>query len=369
MQDKQPNTPELDLAVLGWDTFFQRAFAAFDAEKLQPARVMAQHKGFFEVRTAYTNFLAGISGRLRHAARGPADLPAVGDWVVVNRSKNLSDRAHIAAVLPRKTKFSRKAPASDMDEQVIAANIDTVFIVQGLDLNFNVRRIERYLAMIYDSGALPVVILNKADLCAAAGEKRAEVRSVAFGVPVHIISSVNRSGYDELSPYLKQGHTIGFLGSSGVGKSTIINNLLGENVQKTSEVRAYDSKGRHTTTHREIFVMKAGGMLLDTPGMRELQLWEADSGVKDTFQDIDALAGKCRFRNCRHDSEPGCAVVQAVEEGAISAERRESFVKLKRELACLESKKEQEHWQKRNSGGKKLPKDMKRVIVAKPPQP
>lgn len=350
------------LEILGWDTFFQKQFEQFDTAKYQPARVMAQHKGFYELHAADMELMAPLSGKLKFEAKTQAELPAVGDWVVIDRIAQAADKALIRAVLSRKTKFSRKAPGDDTDEQVIAANIDTLFIVQGLDNNYNLRRIERYLTMAYESGASPVVILNKADICDDREQKLAEVQSAAFGVPVHIISSVTKLGYDELEPYQKKGATIAFLGSSGVGKSTIINTLLGKQVQKTCEVRAYDSKGRHTTTHREIFVMDSGALLLDTPGMRELQLWDADAGVKDTFHDIDALTVECRFSDCKHSGEPGCAVTRAVEEGRIDARRFESFKKLQKELEFLESKKEKELWLKRKAGEKKLSKVIKQFV-------
>lgn len=323
----------MTLHDLGWTDFFAAAFAPFAEQGLVPARVVAQ-KGLYQVSTGDAECFADLSGRLRHELKTPggaSGYPAVGDWVAL-RPPAGDGRALIQAVLPRRSKFSRKVAGQRTDEQVVAANVDTIFLVSGLDGDFNPRRIERYLTAAWNSGASPVVVLNKLDCCADPDGCLLEAESVALGVPVHRVSALTGENCAELHAYLGTGQTVSLLGSSGVGKSTLINRLLGRDVQRTSEVREGDDRGRHTTTHRELFTAPAGGMLVDTPGLREIQLWEGDQGIESAFADVESLAERCRFADCRHRGEPGCAVEAAAESGELPAERLESYRKLQREL-------------------------------------
>jgi ribosome biogenesis GTPase len=245
----------------------------------------------------------------------------------------------IHRVLPRKSKFSRKAAGDTTEEQVVAANVDTVWIVSSLDQDFSLRRIERYLTLAWESGASPVVVLTKSDLSGDGHRCTREVESISMGIPVHMTSSLTQDGINELEAYFCNHATVALLGSSGVGKSTLINALAGGVLQKTAEVRE-DGKGRHTTTHRQLLSLPNGGLIIDTPGMRELQLWESQTGLADTFGDIDQLATRCRFSDCRHAGEPGCAVVEAVRRGQLAEDRLQSYQKLQRELAHLERKQD-----------------------------
>ena len=323
----------MTLHDLGWDDFFATAFAPHAEQGLVPARVVAQ-KGLFQVSTGEAEHFADLAGKLRHELKGSggaSGYPAVGDWVAL-RPPTGDGRALIHAVLPRRSKFSRKVAGQRTDEQVVAANVDTIFLVSGLDGDFNPRRIERYLTAAWDSGAAPVVVLNKLDRCDDPDGCLLEVESVAMGVPVHRVSALTGENCGELAAYLGTGQTVSLLGSSGVGKSTLINRLLGRDVQRTREVREGDDRGRHTTTHRELFAVPAGGLLIDTPGLREIQLWEGDQGIESAFADVESLAESCRFADCRHHGEPGCAVEAAVESGALAPDRLESYRKLQREL-------------------------------------
>lgn len=334
---------------LGWNDFFETAFAPFRAEGMSPLRVLRENRGTYLALGASgiaddhnqdnTNIMASefaceISGKLRFETRTRAAFPAVGDWVAASIRPE-EDAATIHAVLPRKSAFSRKVAGQLTDEQVVAANIDIVFIVTGLDGNFNLRRIERYLSMAWESGAMPVVLLNKADLCPDPEEQKTAVEMIAPGVDVYLLCASEKSGLDIFQQYLKPGRTAAFLGSSGVGKSTIINSLLGSDRLETAEVSGFESRGRHTTTFRELILLPTGGMVVDTPGMRELQVWGDEDGVKQTFDDIETLATRCRFRDCSHEKEPGCAVQDAVSNGSLEAKRLGSYLKLRREFAYL----------------------------------
>jgi ribosome biogenesis GTPase len=332
----------LTLQDLGWNDFFASAFAPYAEQGLVPARVVAQ-KGLCQVSTGEAEHYADLAGKLRHELNGPggaAGYPAVGDWLAL-RPPTGEGRAMIHAVLPRRSKFSRKTSGQRTEEQVVAANIDTIFLVSGLDGDFNPRRIERYLTAAWDSGAQPVVVLNKLDRCEDPETCLLEVQAVAMGVPVHRVSARTGENCDQLTAYLGPGQTVSLLGSSGVGKSTLSNRILGREAQRTSEVREGDDRSRHTTTHRELFVVPSGGLLIDTPGLRELQLWEGDQGIETTFPDVEALTESCRFADCQHKGEPGCAVTAAVESGELSTERLESYRKLQREMHQLHVRRDE----------------------------
>jgi ribosome biogenesis GTPase len=329
-----------ELAALGWGAPYEQAFAPFGAEGLTPARVAVVHSGLYRLYSEQGELLAEVAGRVRHEASGRRDLPAVGDWVAI-RPRPAEARATIHAVLPRRTLFSRKAAGDETQEQVLAANVDTVFLLTGLDGDFNPRRVERYLVTAWDSGADPVVLLSKADLCEDVAARVAEIEAVAPGVPVYAVSARKREGLAALREYLRPGRTVALLGSSGAGKSTLINALLGEERLRTREVRLADSRGRHTTTRRELVPLPGGGLVIDTPGLRELALWEAGEGLPATFEDVEALASGCGFKDCRHKAEPRCAVLAAVAGGELPAERLESWRKLQSERRYLELKQDQ----------------------------
>ena len=327
------------LVRLGWGTFFSQAFDALDDPTLEPARVCIEHNHLYRIRTSADGpeRMAQASGSLKHSAQKQAALPGVGDWIAV-RARD-EDPVVIQAVLPRRTCFSRKAAGNVAAEQVVAANVDTVLIVSGLDGDFNVRRIQRYLVAAGDSGATPVVVLNKADLSESADRSVDEIRALDADVPVHATSCVTGQGLDAVATYLRTGHTVALLGSSGAGKSAIINRLLGAERQRTQAVRNRDSRGRHTTVHRELLIHPTGGVIIDTPGMRELRLWDRNDALETTFDDIEQLAGDCRFRDCEHRTEPDCAVQEAVTTGDLSEDRLAHYHKLRNEQMLLDRRR------------------------------
>jgi ribosome biogenesis GTPase / thiamine phosphate phosphatase len=326
------------LSRLGWGVDFELEFEQFAAAGFVPGRVAVQHRGAYDVLAGEREVRAGLPGRLLHHAGDTADLPAVGDWVALDPPDE--GRSTIRAVLTRRTAFVRTA-ASDQhrisEQQVVAANVDTVFLVSALVDDYNLRRVERYLVLAWESGAQPVVVLTKSDLCDDVEGAIAEIVSVAVGVPVHAVSNVTGAGVDELRPYFAGNRTVAALGSSGVGKSTLINSLSGHEVMATGTVRR-DGRGRHTTTRRELIAVPGGGFFLDTPGMRELQLAEATGGIEEAFDDLFELFALCRFSDCAHESEPGCAVRDALRDGRLEPARWRSYSKLQRELATLERK-------------------------------
>ncbi|TEB04187.1 putative ribosome biogenesis GTPase RsgA [Pelotomaculum schinkii] len=299
-------------------------------EGLHLARVSVQHKNLYKVVTENSEIQAEVSGKIDFSARDSSDYPVVGDWVMVDRIDDSGGNAIIHRILRRQSAFERKAAGTSNQTQVVAANIDTVFICMSLNNNFNLRRLERYLAIAWDSMATPVVILTKSDLCDDISARLSEAHSVAPGVDVLVTTSMGDEGYAAVNRYLGQGKTAAFIGSSGVGKSTLINRLMGEEILVTYET-GDDDKGRHTTTHRQLIALPNGGVVIDTPGMRELQLENAD--LSKSFADIEDLANYCRFNDCKHQNEPGCAVKTAIEKGILSAERLGSYQKLQTELS------------------------------------
>lgn len=327
------------LVTLGWDPGWASAFLQHEAAGLRPARVTAAHRDAWVVALGDGDRDAVVAGRLRYEAVRPGDLPAVGDWVAVEPPRG-DGPAVIVAVLPRRSAFRRSngdgraGAARIAAEQVLVANIDVALLVSGLDGDFNLRRLERYLTVAYAGGATPVVVLNKADIDDDVEGHLVAAESVAPGVPVHAVSARTGRGLDELTrDFLRPGTTAVVLGSSGVGKSTLLNALLGTARQRTSAVREDDSKGRHTTTARELIAIDGGALLVDTPGIRSLEVAGADEGLEDAFADIAELALDCRFRDCRHEGEPGCAVLAALADGRLDRDRYESYRKLEREAA------------------------------------
>ena len=328
-----------DLQDLGWDDEWAKVFAPFAADGLIPARVAIEFNYIYRLYGESGELQAQHSGRLLHEAEGKQQLSAVGDWVAARPTPGEA-AATIEAVLPRRSRFSRKVAGELTEEQIVAANIDTVFLIMGLDGDYNPRRLERYLMLAYESGARPVVILNKSDVADHLSEDLDEIQGLAVGIPVHAISAKGGSGIEVIQDYLGPGRTGALLGSSGVGKSTLVNALIGEEKFKTRDVRAADSRGRHTTRHRQLILLPEGrGLLVDTPGMRELQLWTQAEGARETFEDVVELAAGCHFTDCRHRDEPRCAVKQAVEDGALAPDRLEGFLKLQEERQALDARK------------------------------
>jgi ribosome biogenesis GTPase / thiamine phosphate phosphatase len=315
--------PALD--ELGWDDGWSSALGQLDGDNLVPARVAAQHRGVYVVWTVDGELRVRAAGRLLYGHEVGEPVPAVGDWVALRETT-------ITAILPRRSAFIRKRAGFGSDEQVLAANVDTAFLLAGLDDDFSLRRLERYVTTAWDSGAEPVVVLTKADLCDDVGDALLQVETVAIGVPVVPISNVTGIGVDEVETRLRPGRTGVLLGSSGVGKSTLLNRLAGDELMRTRAVAA-DGTGRHTTTHRELVQLPGGALMIDTPGLRELQFWEGD--VSAAFEDIEALALECRFRDCAHATEPGCAVQAAVDDGTLALDRLRSWRKLQRELEAI----------------------------------
>jgi ribosome biogenesis GTPase / thiamine phosphate phosphatase len=343
------------LHALGWNEHFQEVWKS-EERRFAPARVIEAQRGSWRVASEVGESAAEITGRLRYAAKHESEFPVVGDWVSAELFPT-ENKALIHQVLPRKTTLSRKA-AHEVKEQVLVANVDTVLIVSSLNAEFNPRRLERYLGMIWESGAAPVVVLSKADLCANPWEIAARAEALAPSVRVHVISGLTGEGLTALMPYFGTGNTSVLVGSSGVGKSTMINALLHSEVQSTQGILG-DSRGRHTTTSRRLFAMPSGGVLIDTPGIRELHLWEA-GGLEDAFGEISRLATGCRFSDCRHQTEPGCAVREAVRNGDIDEERLANFDKLKRELDYLDRRHDPAALAEQRKRWKQIHKAMKR---------
>ncbi|GAB6181930.1 ribosome small subunit-dependent GTPase A [Desulfotomaculum defluvii] len=298
-------------------------------EGLYLARVSVQHKNLYKVVTTSGEIQAEVSGKLGYTATVNSDYPVVGDWVMVDRVNDWNGHAIIHHILRRKSVFERRAAGTSKQGQIVAANIDTVFICMSLNNNFNLRRLERYLSIAWDSMATPVVVLTKVDLCEDLSQKLSEVNAVAIGVDILVTTSIKDDGYTILYKYIDKGKTVAFIGSSGVGKSTLINRMMGKEILATNAI-GEDDKGRHTTTHRQLIALPNGGVVIDTPGMRELQIEHAD--LSRSFADIDELAENCRFSDCTHQSEPGCAVKEAIKKDLLSAERLSNYIKLQTEM-------------------------------------
>lgn len=328
----------MSIEPLGWNDTFNQSFQPYRDLGLTPARVAREDKGRYLVLCEHGELAAEVSGKFRHQAHSRQDFPAVGDWLAIS-PRHAEQKATIEAVLPRTSLFCRKTAGRITEEQPLAANIDYALLVAGLDTDFSPRRIERYLTVCYDSGASPVIVLTKSDLCAGVEALVSEMKAIALGVPVHPVCNLSGEGLEALEPYFRIGITSALLGSSGVGKSTLINRLLGIELLPTNELR-YDGRGRHTTTRREMILLPTGGLIIDTPGMKELGLWADQDSLTETFEDIEQLAASCRFRDCTHAQEPGCAVREAVNKGTLPAGRLESFFKLRKEIAFLVRKED-----------------------------
>jgi len=334
----------MDLKSIGWNKFFSDNFKKFKSEGRIPARIISEQKKSYLLYCKEGELKSGARGILWHQKDSKMITPVVGDWVVVQPLFE-KKTANIINILPRKSSFSRKASGGRKRysggkniEQVIVANIDTGIITIGLDRDFSLRRIERYLALVQGSGAKPLIILNKADLCEDAETKKKEVSRIAKDIPVITMIALQKENVETLYNYIKKGETAALLGSSGVGKSTIINRLLGYQRQKVKEVSASAGKGRHTTSQRELIILPNGALMIDNPGMREIQLWADENDIHDIFIDIESLAQNCRFRNCQHDAEPGCVVKDSVDKGVIDIKRLNSYKKMKSEVTLLAEK-------------------------------
>ncbi len=330
----------MNLQELGWNAERENAFRVLGIEQVWPGRIIADHGHKYRIASERGEGWAEMSGRLQYELGERSEFPAVGDWVALRFLSESDGDAVIHGLLPRSSRISRRAAGSVPMEQVVAANVDLLFLVAALNMDFNLRRLERYLIMAWNSGASPVIVLSKADLCDDPERYVAETESIAPGVPVIAVSALEDLGREQVDVLLKPGVTVALTGSSGAGKSTILNWMAGEEVQKTQAIREDDSRGRHTTTHRELFVLPQGAVMIDTPGMRELQLWDDEGGWSEAFGDIEELAKQCRFGDCRHQREAGCAVREALQSGQLERKRFENYLKTQRELKFQAAKEQ-----------------------------
>lgn len=345
------------LKLYGWNEFFEAYFSEYAGNGLSAARVAVENRNNYELYSEFGELTAEKSGKLFYNSDS-GDLPAVGDWVVIKPIIN-ENKALITAVLPRKAKFSRKKAGATTEEQIVAANVDTVFIMSSLNQDLNFRRMERYLALAWDNDIKPVLILSKADLSEDYYARLAQTEENFPGTDVHVISAVKNAGIDELFQYFEGNKTVAVIGSSGVGKSTLINSILHWRKMKVSDISLYKDKGRHTTTHRELTLVPGGGLIIDTPGMREIQLWEGGDGLSELFEDIEQLALECKFSDCKHLSEPGCAINAAIENGSLDEKRFKSYKKLQNEIKYFQRKQnkkahlqEKKRWKKLTMEGR-----------------
>lgn len=347
----------IDLKEYGLSERFEKEAAVYN--NLLIARVTQQHRELYRVISEYGEIEARVSGKYAYKADGQIGFPAVGDWVMIEFTDESANSAIIHNILQRKSVLARQAAGAESAGQIIAANIDTIFICMSLNADFNLRRIERYLTIAWDSMATPVIVLTKSDLCDDLPQKLHDIAEVNMGADVVICSSQNGNGYEEINSYIGKGRTVAFIGSSGVGKSTIINKLMGQDVLATKTIREDDDKGRHTTTHRQLLLLPNGGVVIDTPGMRELQIYTGN--LSKTFEDIEEIAAGCRFSDCSHTKEPGCAVREAIENGTLTEERLKSYQKLQREMsyAGLNSRQLEKEKINRMFGGKS---EMKKIM-------